>query len=214
MRSHISELDTDPRCTNLLKMLVLTLMRSGSSPATPSDVVGMPHWIADPVSVPFLHAANFWFGAIGFGITLATFALGWRKLAKVEKAAKAASEAVQAMKLRVSRYDASVDASEALYRYREIGRHLDPLDWRAIVRSMSSVRRSTIRMDATLDGIDQGAVKELRRVSKALDKHIRVIEEALSGGSAFPADHVIRATVRSGEEALEKAKRLIEDKIS
>ncbi|WP_374944115.1 hypothetical protein [Sphingomonas sp.] len=185
-----------------------------NSTAKPSVDALWPVWITDPTSIPFLHAADFWFGSAGFVITLATFGLGWRKLLKVERAAKAAQKAVEDMKLRVSRYDATVDASEALYSYREISRHLDAPDWRGIVVSMSNVRHSAIRMDKILEEVDQTTAKELKRAANKLDKHIRVIEEAISSASPYPEQHVIRASIRTGEEVLVKAKRLIEDVIS
>lgn len=157
---------------------------------------------------------DFWIGAIGFVITIATFGLGWRKLAKVESAAQAAKVAVETVKLRVSRYDASVDASEALHSYREITRHLEPPEWRTIVQAMSSVRRSAIRIDKPLSDIDALTAEELRRAARQLDKHIRVIERAVSSNLPFPEDYAVRASVRVGEEALEKARRLIEDDLS
>lgn len=171
----------------------------------------MLNLLIDPTAYQSLRTLDFWLGATGFLITISTFGLGWVKLAKVQRAAQAAQQAVNEVRLRVGRYDASLDGASAMHILADMDRLINDHSWREIVNAVSNVRRAMIRMDRSVEALDLSSSKELSRLSSRMNKHVDAIELAIDGQSDFPSDYLLRQTFRASGDAVERAKRIIED---
>jgi hypothetical protein len=168
-------------------------------------------WLTDPTSIQTLKAADFWFGAIGFAITLAGFVVAYIKLNRVEKAASAAELALKRFKFRSASYEAANDAAVSIKSVAFLTKHVEAGEWSDISRMLTELRHANVRMQPTVSTADSQTGKALEKLSVGMERTIRKIELA-SAPSEFPVKADVLKMTRNITDLMHVIQQLTQGK--
>lgn len=165
-----------------------------------------------PDTFPLLKAADFWFGAVGFIITICGFGIAWFKLARVQAAAKAAEEALDTFRFRVQRYEATSDLSIAQYALTTIGKVGDSYNSRDVVEMLSDVSQALGRVESVVRTENLEIASNIGRSITSVEKTIRRLErEGAPHNQVSSAD--LRKLARATIVILHSSKQVLQDKM-
>lgn len=173
----------------------------------------MPDWIADPTSVPFWKAADFWFGAIGFVITIIGFRVGLKRLRAVEAASSAATAAVLAFKFKVRAYDAAKDAAEAQYALQSALRHLDGPAWLHVQTSLDDATSAMKRVSPQLQQPPPRMSARLKQFHSDIDKIIISIDQGIRDPERLPDIADVGRLIRSYREYVSEIQQIMDQSL-
>lgn len=164
--------------------------------------------LSDPTSFWLLKAADFWFGAIGFLLTLATFVFGWLKLRNVQ-------EEVSNVKARFARYDAVFEIAEIIRLYDDISFELDAMssNWRLVASDLAKVRRMGSKIELVVRGADEDLAKEIKRNWNKAEKFISAIDGSFLHKNALPDEDMVKRFLRSASGTMVTARHILEESI-
>lgn len=117
--------------------------------------------------------------ALGLVVTGVGFAFTWLQLKRTKSAAEASSEAVRALKSRMSEYDTLADLAFAMSAAREIKRHIDGRQWKYALDGLEEIKIFLIRIlelsGKTLEGEEtqiKDTISKLSMSAQSLSKQI------------------------------------------
>lgn len=168
----------------------------------------METFFADPTSIATLRALDFWFGAVGFVITMATFVLGWMKLRTVQIE-------VENVKSRFAKFDAVFELSEFARIYDDIIVRLDDpsVDWRSIASDLSKIKRNSSKIEKLLLVTSEDGARELKKISTKIEKFVMAIDAAYLGKNPLPEEDVFRKFIRNAGEIAVSSRHHLEESV-
>ncbi len=168
--------------------------------------------LTQPDAFPAAKAADFWFGALGFVITIVGFALAWLKLSRVQEASKAAEKALNDFRFRVQRYEATSDISVARYALNTILKTADVNIPKDMADLLSDISQAIGRIMPVVSASNGELGKALAKTKTSIERTIGRIEDASYNDGVGVNAANLRKLARNALDILHTSHQLLQER--
>lgn len=161
----------------------------------------------DPVNSAAVGAWGLILGLIGIFLTLAGFAFSIWQIRQARTSADAAKDAVVAIQVRVSRYDAAVDLAEAKASLQN-ARHYANLDaWPQFVASYEIASEAMGRVVLQALVTEPAVGGALKKARARISRTCHAIEKYLEGAGPVPTKSELNKAIRGDMNIVQEAEQ-------
>lgn len=163
--------------------------------------------IFDPGNSAAVGAWGLILGLVGLLLTFTGFAISIWQIRQAKTAADIATEAVAAVQIRVSRYDAAVDLAEAKASLQN-ARHYANLDaWPQFVLSYETASEALGRVALQAAVTDAVTTESIRKAKSRIAKTCHAIEKHLEGAGPPPTKSDLNKALRAEMNIVQEAEQ-------
>jgi hypothetical protein len=150
----------------------------------------------------YLNEGGYLLGLVGLNLSVAGFGVTFWQLSRTSSAARAAADAVEQLRDRLSRHDAAKEIAQANYALSIARSHVSPGSWQEVSRRCEDANQALMRID--LGGLIEThpEAKGILGIGKSLSRLVDTIDAALAGKGEYPEDTKIAPALRKNAQIL------------
>ncbi|WP_132740355.1 hypothetical protein [Sphingomonas sp. PP-F2F-A104-K0414] len=164
-------------------------------------------FLFDPGNAAAVGAWGLILGILGIVLTLVGFIISIRQIRQAKSVAQSAADAVSAVQIRVSRYDAAVDLAEAKSSLQN-ARHYANLDaWPQFVTCYEITSEALGRVALQAMFTEGKVAEDIKKSRSRISKICNLIEKFLEGAGPVPKKSDINKAIRGEMTIVQEAEQ-------